>query len=93
MKDVDCPFGIFLDLYVLDNLADGCLAGRLQGWEAWFWSKLLVLSCMEKAVSLPDRLEGESNMGRLRRCPQDIKVSAHETGLIPRSLRVGLPAL
>ncbi len=48
MKDVDCPFGIFLDLYVMDNIADDPAALRLQAWTAWFWSKLLVLSCMEK---------------------------------------------
>ncbi|MCI7796183.1 MAG: LicD family protein [Lachnospiraceae bacterium] len=48
MKDVDCPFGIFLDLYVMDNIADGKIAVRIQAWSAWFWSKLLVLSCMEK---------------------------------------------
>lgn len=48
MRDVDCPFGIFLDLYVLDNLADGKMACQLQAWTAWFWSKMLVLACMEK---------------------------------------------
>lgn len=48
MKDLDCPFGIFLDLYVMDNLADGRIAAWLQAWTAWFWSKLLVLSCMDK---------------------------------------------
>lgn len=48
MKDVDCPFGIFLDLYVMDNLADGKMACQIQAWTAWFWSKLLVLACMEK---------------------------------------------
>lgn len=48
MKDVDCPFGIFLDLYVLDNIADGKIACRIQAYQAWFWSKLLVLACMPK---------------------------------------------
>ncbi len=48
MKDVDCPFGIFLDLYVMDNVADGRIAAFVQKWSAWFWSKLLVLSCMER---------------------------------------------
>lgn len=48
MKDVDCPFGIFLDLYVMDNIADGKIAVQVQAWTAWFWSKLLVLACMEK---------------------------------------------
>lgn len=48
MKDVDCPFGIFLDLYVMDNVADCPICFQIQAWTAWFWSKLLVLSCMEK---------------------------------------------
>ena len=43
MKDVDCPFGIFLDLYVLDNVADNPGLYQLQSWTAWFWSKLLIL--------------------------------------------------
>lgn len=43
VKDVDCPFGIFLDLYPYDNLADGKMAYRRQVWSAWFWSKLLIL--------------------------------------------------
>lgn len=48
LKDANCPCGIFLDLYVLDNVADGKLAYELQSWEAWFWSKLLVLRCLPK---------------------------------------------
>ena len=43
LKDVDCPFGIFLDLYPYDNLADGKAAYLIQVWKAWFWSKLLIL--------------------------------------------------
>lgn len=43
LKDAHCPCGIFLDIYVLDNVADGRIAYELQSWEAWFWSKLLVL--------------------------------------------------
>lgn len=43
MKDVDCNWGIFLDLYALDNAADGCLAYYWQMWSTWFWSKLLIL--------------------------------------------------
>ena len=43
MKDVDCPFGIFLDLYVLDNVSDNPLLYQIQSWEAWFYSKLLIL--------------------------------------------------
>lgn len=43
MKDVDCNWGIFLDLYALDNAADNPIAYQLQMWEAWFWGKLLIL--------------------------------------------------
>ena len=43
MKDVDCNWGIFLDLYALDNAADNWLAYQLQMWSAWFWGKLLIL--------------------------------------------------
>ena len=38
MKDVDCPFGIFLDLYVLDNVADNPVLYQIQSWTAWFLS-------------------------------------------------------
>jgi lipopolysaccharide cholinephosphotransferase len=48
MKGAHCPCGIFLDIYVLDPVADGRIACELQSWEAWFWSKLLVLRCMPK---------------------------------------------
>lgn len=43
MKDVDCQWGIFLDLYALDNAADGWLAYQWQMWTAWFWGKLVIL--------------------------------------------------
>ncbi len=46
MKGAKCPCGIFLDLYVLDPVADHRLAYEIQSWEAWFWSKLLILRCM-----------------------------------------------
>lgn len=48
MKHVDCPFGIFLDLYVLDNVADAWLPYQIQSWTAWFWSKLLILRSVPK---------------------------------------------
>ena len=48
MKDVDCPFGIFLDFYVLDPIADGRFARAKQAWTAWFFSKLLVLRSVPK---------------------------------------------
>ena len=48
MKDVDCPFGIFLDLYVLDNVADHPVLYQLQSWVAWFFSKLMILRSIPK---------------------------------------------
>lgn len=43
LRDVDSPFGIFLDMYVYDNMPDSWLSMKLQAWEAWFFSKLLIL--------------------------------------------------
>ena len=48
MKDVDCNWGIFLDLYALDNAADGWLAYHWQMWTAWFWSKIVILRIMPR---------------------------------------------
>lgn len=50
MRDIDCPFGIFLDLYVLDNIADGKVAYMKQAWTAWFFSKLMILRALPKPV-------------------------------------------
>lgn len=43
LRDVDSPFGIFLDLYVYDNIPDSKFLMLLQAWEAWFFSKILIL--------------------------------------------------
>ncbi len=43
MKNVDCPLGIFLDLYPFDNLSDDPKKCKKQMREAWFFSKLLIL--------------------------------------------------
>lgn len=48
VKNIDCPFGIFLDLYPFDNIADDGLSYKLQIWTAWFWSKLLILRSIRK---------------------------------------------
>ena len=48
VKNVDCDWGIFLDLYALDNAADGKLAFKWQMWCTWFWSKILILRSMPK---------------------------------------------
>lgn len=50
MRDVDCPFGIFLDLYVLDNVSDHPLLYQIQSWSAWFWSKLMILRSIPHPV-------------------------------------------
>lgn len=48
MKNVDCPFGIFLDLYAYDHVPDGSAAMKKQAWQAWFYSKLLILCSVEQ---------------------------------------------
>ena len=43
LKDIDCPWGIFVDVYPLDNAADNPLAYYYQMWSSWFWGKMLIL--------------------------------------------------
>lgn len=43
LKGIDCPLGIFLDLYPLDKLSDDPAEFKKQARDAWFWSKLLIL--------------------------------------------------
>ena len=43
MRDVDSPLGVFLDMYVYDDIPDSGFLMKLQAWEAWFFSKLLIL--------------------------------------------------
>lgn len=43
LKDVDAPFGIFLDLYCLDALPDDEREARRQWFRGWFWGKLMIL--------------------------------------------------
>jgi lipopolysaccharide cholinephosphotransferase len=44
LKDVkDCPFGVFLDVFPYDNLADNRVARFFQQWRAWYLSKLMIL--------------------------------------------------
>lgn len=50
MKGIDCPFGIFLDLYPYDNLADDETAYRRQIKKAWLYSKLQILSEIREPV-------------------------------------------
>ena len=48
MEKLDCPFGIFLDIFPMDNVADGERAFHRQAWSAWFWNKLLILRNMSR---------------------------------------------
>ncbi len=43
LADVDCPFGIFLDVYAYDNIADDPVGAFIQTWMAWGFSKLMIL--------------------------------------------------
>lgn len=49
-KNLDCPLGIFLDVYPYDNLADDKFLYQMQVWTAWFWSKLLILRILPDPV-------------------------------------------
>lgn len=49
-KDIECELGIFLDIYAFDNVADEEWKYKLQAFEAWFWSKILILRCMPEPV-------------------------------------------
>ena len=48
MKNVDCPFGIFLDLYAYDNVPDDEKQMKRQAYAAWFYSKLLILCSIKE---------------------------------------------
>ena len=43
MKDINCPNGIFLDIYPLDQIPDDEKKFKRQATQAFFWSKLLIL--------------------------------------------------
>lgn len=43
LKNVKAPMGIFLDLYPYDQVSDDPREAKKQAWDAWFWSKLLIL--------------------------------------------------
>ena len=43
LKDIDCPLGIFLDLYPLDKVSDDPEECKKQFRDAWFWSKMMIL--------------------------------------------------
>ena len=48
LRDIPCQFGIFLDLYAFDNVADDERLYKKQAWDAWMWSHIRLL------LSIPD---------------------------------------
>ncbi len=50
LKDIDLPFGIFLDLYPFDQIPDDEKKFRRQAVQAFFWSKLLILRSIPHPV-------------------------------------------
>lgn len=60
MKDVDCPFGIFLDLYVLDNVADNGFMYQFQAWLVWLVSKLMILRSIPKPTLMQRGLKARA---------------------------------
>lgn len=49
-RDLDCDLGIFLDIYPFDPVPDDERAYKRQAFEAWFYSKLLILRCIPEPV-------------------------------------------
>lgn len=43
LKEIDAPMGIFLDIYAYDKVSDDPKEAKKQAWDAWFWSKMLIL--------------------------------------------------
>lgn len=43
LKNINCPLGIFLDVYAFDNAASDEKIRKKQAFGAWFFSKLLIL--------------------------------------------------
>lgn len=50
LKDVHCNFGIFLDIYALDEVADDPRKLKKQAHAAWFWSKMMILRALPYPV-------------------------------------------
>lgn len=47
-KELDCNFGIFLDLFCFDNIPDDTKKMKKQMWRGWFWGKLMILLAIKK---------------------------------------------
>ena len=50
LKDIKAPLGIFLDLYAYDKVSDNPRKAKKQAWDAWFWSKILILRSIADPV-------------------------------------------
>lgn len=48
LGEVDCPFGIFLDVYPYDNLSDNKVMRTIQLHSTWFFSKLIILRSIKE---------------------------------------------
>ena len=49
-RDLDCEWGIFLDIFCFDNVPDDDRAMRRQAWAAWFYGKMMILSSIDTPV-------------------------------------------
>lgn len=92
MKDVDCPSGIFLDLYVLDNVSDNPVMYQVQSWTAWFFSKLMILRAIPKPT-LHRRWEGKADLVGLRPGLQQHETALHFAGRPEKAVRGGMQAV
>lgn len=63
MKDVDCSFGIFLDLYAYDNIPDTEIFMKVQAWKVWIFSKLLILCSISRPNLLMDGIRKRLVLG------------------------------
>ena len=54
LKDLQCPLGIFLDVYAFDHVAPDPKAAKRQMWKTWIHSKFLILRFIPRPV-LPVR--------------------------------------
>ena len=43
LKNIDCPMGIFLDIFPFFNISQDDKAQKKQSRSAWFWGKILIL--------------------------------------------------